>query len=135
MNYIDGNEIKNALETTYRVYLCGDLKKPQELQWIHDDKNEIGISKYTCFTADQPHYHTWATEYNFIVSGATKIFLIDDKQEYLFKEGSIFVIPPMTKYASKHLDKTKILFFKSPGGNDKKIVDIDDFLKKWLSSW
>lgn len=135
MNFINGNEIKNALQTTYRVYLCGDLKKPQDLQWIQDDKNEIGVSKYDCFAADQPHYHTCATEYNFVICGATKIFLIDDEQEYLFKEGSIFVIPPMTKYASKHLEGTEILFFKSPGGNDKKIVDIGGFLKEWLGSW
>ena len=30
---------------------------------------------------------------------------------------------------------TKILFFKAPGGNDKTLFDIDNALKKWLSSW
>lgn len=135
MEYIYGKDIQDALESTYRVYLCGDLKKPQELQWIHDEKNEIGVSQYSKFTADHPHYHTRATEYNFVISGCSKVLLIDENKEFVFEAGSLFVIPPMTKYASKHVENTKVLFFKAPGGNDKQLIDIDDQIKAWLSSW
>lgn len=135
MEFINSSDIQNALQFVNRVYLCGDLQKPQNLQWIHDAKNEVGMSYYRQFTADKPHYHTTATEYNFIISGETKVFLIDEGREFLFKAESIFVLPPLTKYASKHLANTKILFFKSPGGNDKKLIDIDSRLEEWLKNW
>lgn len=135
MVFIGGREIQKALTDSYRVYLCGDLKKPQDLQWIHDDRNELGISYYKQFTADQPHYHTTATEYNYVISGKSKIYLIDERKELLLETGSVFVLPPMTKYASKHFDNTTIIFFKSPGGNDKQLIDVDGKLKDWLSAW
>lgn len=135
MEFIYGSDIQKALESLYRVYLCGDLKLPQELQWIHDEKNELGISYYEKFAADKPHYHINATEYNYIISGKTKIFLIEERRELLLEAGSFFVIPPMTKYAAKHMENTKILFFKSPCGNDKQLIDINDTLKTWLNVW
>lgn len=135
MEYIDGSAIHYALTQTYRVYLCGDLKRPQELTWIHDPNNEVGISLYKNFTADAPHFHLRATEYNFIISGRSKILLLDEQKELVLDEGSLFALPPMTRYASKHQAGTKILFFKSPGGNDKQIVDATHELSKWLLSW
>lgn len=135
MEFIYGSNIHKALESVHRVYLCGDLKQPQDLQWIHDEKNELGISYYKQFTPDQPHYHTTATEYNYVICGKSKVLLIDENREFLLESGSLFVFPPMTKYASKHFENTKILFFKSPGGNDKQAIDISNTLKDWLSSW
>lgn len=95
----------------------------------------MGISHYRKFTADVPHLHTQALEYNYLISGSSKILILDTGEEFVFEEGSIFVIPPMTKYASKHLADTKILFFKSPGGNDKQLIEVDDKVSKWLSAW
>lgn len=135
MEVIHGSNIQKALETVYRVYLCGDLKQPQDLQWVYDERNELGISQYKHFTADRPHYHSTATEYNYVICGKTKVLLIDEKREFLLEPGSLFVLPPMTKYATKHLGDTKILFFKSPGGNDKQIIAIDDTLQDWLKTW
>ena len=105
------------------------------MQWIHDEANEIGVSHYKQFTADRPHYHTSATEYNYIISGSSKFFLIDVGKQILLEAGSLLRLPPMTKYASKHLENTKILFFKSPGGNDKQLLDTDERLNAWLRSW
>ena len=135
MNYIYGKDLTSALDSEYRVYLCGNLKKPQDLKYIHVEKNEMGISHYRKFTADIPHLHTQALEYNYLISGSSKILILDTGEEFVFEEGSIFVIPPMTKYASKHLADTKILFFKSPGGNDKQLIEVDDKVSKWLSAW
>ena len=132
---ICGKEIASALEDSYRVYLCGNLQNPQALKWIHDENNEVGISFYKKYTADQPHFHAKATEYNYVISGSTKLLLIDEQEEVLYDAGSIFVLPPMTKYATKHLAGTKILFFKSPGGNDKSLVQVNPALKKWMDSW
>lgn len=135
MEYILGNELNQALKSDYRVYLCGNLSKPQKMKWIPDEQLEIGTSLYNEFTSDKPHFHHVATEYNYVISGKTKLLLIDEGEEYTFEEGSLFVIPPHTKYASKHLAGTRILFVKNPGGNDKKLIDINQKLTDWLKSW
>jgi len=75
MELIHGEVLYQALKKSYRVYLCGDLKKPQEMEWIYDTKNEVGMSFYKHFSADQPHFHTIATEYNYIISGSSKVLL------------------------------------------------------------
>ena len=135
MEIIHGTDLDRALESIYRVYLCGDLKKPQDLKWIHVEYIEMGNSSYQAFTADQPHYHLHATEYNFILEGKSRFLLVDENKEVELEKHSLIVLPPMTKYASKHTAGTKSLFFKAPGGNDKTLFDIDNALKKWLSSW
>ena len=135
MEYIMGRELIEAFQSDYRVYLCGNLSKPQDMKWIPDSHLEIGTSYYREFTADKPHLHTTATEYNYVVSGMTKVFLIEEGQEFVFETGSLFVIPPHTKYASKHIGGTQILFIKNPGGNDKKLVDVDGALVDWLKLW
>ena len=136
MKYLDGSEIIEALQKTYRVYLCGNLEKPQkELKWIHDEQLEIGISHYQDFTADSPHLHTDATEYNYVIKGSSKVLILAEEREYVFASGSLFVIPQNTKYASKHSADTQILFIKSPGGNDKQLIDVSPKLQTWLQSW
>ena len=84
MNYIMGFDLSEALKTADRVYLCGDLKRQQDLKWIHDTGIEIGVSHYKDFASDRPHFHANATEYNFVMDGASKVLLIDEKKEYLF---------------------------------------------------
>ena len=49
MNYIMGFDLSEALKTADRVYLCGDLKRQQDLKWIHDTGIEIGVSHYKDF--------------------------------------------------------------------------------------
>lgn len=135
MESIHGKNIDRALASTSRVYLCGDLRRPQTLPWIFDERNEAGVSEYRQFTWDAPHLHTNATEYNYVVKGCTKVLLTDTREEFTFEAGSLFVLPPGTPYASKHRAGTRILFFKSPGGNDKRLFPVDGELKTWLSAW
>jgi len=136
MKYISASDLEAFLKTNDRVYLCGNLEKKQEMDWISTDGVEIGISHYKHFKADIPHYHMSNIEYNFILSGESKIFLIEEEKEFHFKENTLFVIPPNTKYASKHQKDTKIMFIKVPGGNDKIVIgDIGEQLTNWLSRW
>lgn len=95
----------------------------------------MGISFYQQFTADLPHFHAIVTEYNYIISGSSKILLLDEHEEITLETGSLFVFPPMTKYIAKHQAGTKILFFKSPGGNDKQLIDMTKELHTWCQSW
>ena len=137
MNYIIGSDISKVLDIKDRIYLCGDLKKPQQLEWIEDERLEIGMSRYKGgeFQADIPHYHETNTEYNFVLSGTTKFLLIDERREMEFEKGSLIVVPPGTKYASKHKAGTEILFIKIPAGDDKVIVDVDESIQDWLKDW
>ena len=135
MNYIMGFDLSEALKTADRVYLCGDLKRQQDLKWIHDTGIEIGVSHYKDFASDRPHFHAHATEYNFVMDGASKVLLIDEKKEYLFEKGSLFIISPGVKYASKHVGDTKVLFIKNPGGDDKQLIEAGENVKHWLSEW
>jgi len=135
MKHIHGTELFESLLGNNRIYLCGNLKKPQDLQWIHDDNIEVGISYYQEFTADLPHQHSIVSEYNFVVSGSCKVLVVSEQKEYIFEEGSLFIIPPQTKYASKHRSNTKILFFKVPGGNDKELIEVSPSIQEWLSKW
>lgn len=134
--FICGESLNKALKSKHRLYLCGNLQKPQEeLECIIDKNIEIGTSDYKEFTADAPHFHDTATEYNYVIKGKVKILLIDEKKEYEFGEDSLFIFQPNTKYACKNQAGTKVYFVKSPGGNDKKIISVNDSLKEWLVSW
>lgn len=134
-NYIKGSEIKKALEQQYRIYLCGGDHIKQSLPCLLDEQLEIGISDYAEFTADKPHYHTRATEYNFVVKGSSKVLMIETGEEQLFEEGSIYVLDANTKYACKNAPGTMIYFIKCPGGNDKQVIATTDDIINWLSSW
>jgi len=42
-----------------------------------------------------------------VLHGATKVYNIDDGNEYVFNKGSLFIISPNTRFASKHFANTK----------------------------
>lgn len=46
---IDNKVIKKSLENVTRQYLVGNLFKPQEINFIKDERVEIGISSYSKF--------------------------------------------------------------------------------------
>lgn len=129
-------EIDNALEKEYRQYLTGKLTREQKnLKHIEDDI-EIGISYYKEFTADKPHLHPIATEHGYILQGAIKVRCLDGSNKiYEFKTGDFFVIPTGMPCATKNAPNTKVLFIKSPGINDKTLVEADAETKEWLKHW
>lgn len=128
--------LNGALEKEYRQYLTGHLQRSQEhLQHIDDDI-EIGVSHYKAFTADKPHMHPSCTEHSLVLQGSLRVRLLDgSKEEYEFHEGDFFLLRPGIPYASKNAPDTRILFIKSPGINDKVLVEIDEETKIWLSAW
>lgn len=129
-------ELNSALEKEYRQYLAGHLQHPQEhLQHIDDDI-EIGVSYYKTFTADKPHIHPSCTEHSLVLQGCLRMRLLDgSREEYEFREGDFFILRPGVPYAAKNASDTRILFIKSPGVNDKVVVEMDEETKAWLSEW
>lgn len=136
MEIIRKEQLCNALQQSYRQYLTGHLSVPQPSLKHIDDDIEIGMSLYKEFTADTPHVHPVCTEHAYILQGAIRIKLLDGSgEEQEFKAGDFFLLRPGTPYATKNAPGTQVLFIKSPGMNDKTIVETDEETKKWLSAW
>lgn len=136
MEIIKSYETEVALKKEYRQYLAGHLKKPQPYLKHIDDDIEVGISFYEDFKADKPHVHPQCTEHGYVLQGAVKVLLLDgSNKEYELTCGDFFVLRPGIPYATKNNAGTKVLFIKSPGINDKQLVDVNDDLNKWLSAW
>lgn len=131
----DSSEINEALHQAYRIYLSGHLEKPETVIAHLDIAPECGLSQYDTFTSDKPHCHKYNYEFNYVIAGQTKVLYLDTMEEFLVTEGGLFVVQPNQAYATKHQANTRIIFFKSPGGNDKELVDVPDELKQWLSAW
>lgn len=129
-------QIDGALEKEYRQYLAGRLTRVQKYLPHIDDDIEVGISYYKDFTADKPHKHPIATEHGYVLEGLVRIKLIEgEKKEYEFKSGDFFVIEKNVPYVTKNAAGTKILFIKSPGINDKTVIEVDYEILDWLSRW
>lgn len=128
-------DIKDALKNTTRQYLVGHLKLPQELDHIDDTNIEIGVTDYKEYTIEAPHWHKVAYEYQYMISGETKYLDIDTGKETYYVAGDFYRIDPETKYAQKSLGGTTILFIKTPPGNDKVVVEVNDNVQKWLEKW
>ncbi|WP_299090930.1 cupin domain-containing protein [uncultured Metabacillus sp.] len=129
---IRGEQIVKSLENTSRQYLVGRLSRPQELDYIEDDKLEIGITSYDEYISESPHYHTQAYEYQFIVKGMTEYIDVETGEVYTFKQGDFYVTPPGIKYAQRSQPGTEIFFVKTPPGNDKQVIETTDEIKEWL---
>lgn len=135
MHIINKNQIDNGLEKEHRIYLCGNLGFPSPSPHIATDGYEIGITHYKEYTCEKPHYHTINTEYNYVISGSLKILDIDNNKEYLLNSGDFFVIEPNQKYITKALADTSVIFSKTPGGNDKNVINTDKNIIEWGEKW
>lgn len=132
---LKNSTITSSLQNNHRQYLVGNLQLPQELTNIHDDNVELGITKYSNFKFEVPHFHTEVTEYQMILDGAAKYVDLSQNQEYLLEKGDVFVIRPNTTYIQKSPKGTVILFFKYPGKNDKVTVTASEKMLTWASAW
>src|SRR5687767_8808530 len=113
---IQNRDIESALSETTRQYLVGQLAKPQNLTHIDDSLIEIGITSYDGFISEEPHYHSQANEYQYMINGMTEYLDIETGVEYQFKKGDFYKIPPGVKYAQRSKPGTIILFIKTPPG-------------------
>ena len=59
------------------------------------------------------HYHKFAQEVFFVISGEIKVFLKceDESEEYLFKDGDMFAIPPEVRHKFSFEKDTYLVAF------------------------
>ena len=94
---ITQEQIQNVLLNEHRQYLVGDLKLPQRLQYIYDDKVEMGITRFEKYACEKPHFHPIVTEYQIILNGEAKYVDIEANREYMVKAGDIIEIREKSK--------------------------------------
>lgn len=129
---ISNAEITGALKDTTRQYLAGNLSKPQQVEFICDERLEIGISSYPCHQSEPTHVHKVATEYQYMISGWTEYMDVETGETYEFRKGDFYAIFPGTAYSQRVKAGTSILFIKVPSVNDKELVDISQEQLQWL---
>jgi 8-oxo-dGTP pyrophosphatase MutT (NUDIX family)/uncharacterized cupin superfamily protein len=133
-NHINKESIDAAFASVRRQYLVGELKLPQIVNAFPDNRIEVGISHYAAAASEEPHYHTQATEYQYMLSGMTEYLDLDSGETHIFRSGDFYSISQGTKYAQRVKQKTAILFIKTPAGNDKKVIAIDQNTRAWLDT-
>ena len=131
---IENEEIAKVLETTTRQYFVGNLSRPQQIQFVRDERLEIGISSYPEAFTEQPHKHDIATEYQYVISGWTEYMDMETCEVHTFRKGDFFAILPHTAYSQKGKAGTKILFIKTPSINDKQAVGTSEEQQRWLDT-
>ena len=131
---ITSGEIRQALEQVSRQYLAGNLSRPQAVAHYDTSDLEIGITSYSDDACEQPHFHTQATEYQYMLSGWTQYLDTDTGEEYEFRSGDFYVIEPGTTYAQRSKRGTQILFIKVPSTNDKNVITPGPNVEAWLAS-
>ena len=128
---ITSHDIEEVLKGVSRQYLVGNLKRPQELEFVEDEHLEIGITDYNTYTAELAHYHTEAVEYQYMLSGWTKYMDVTTGEVFEFKKGDFYCIEKDTVYAQKSKNGTRILFIKVPSINDKHVVETNERIRNW----
>jgi 8-oxo-dGTP diphosphatase len=131
---IKNNDIEEVLKGVSRQYLAGNLKRAQQLEFVRDERLEIGITCYSEYTTEPVHFHTEAIEYQYMLSGWTKYMDVETGTEYEFKKGDFYCIEKNTTYAQKSTKGTRILFIKTPSINDKNVIETSEIVKEWYDS-
>lgn len=128
---LDSQDIRNALQGTTRQYFVGNLSRPQKLQFMKDERLEIGLSSYSEYTHEPAHIHSTATEYQYVISGWTEYMDVETGNVLEFRQGDFYAIMPGTAYSQRIKAGTTILFIKTPSINDKQLVALSEEQERW----
>lgn len=133
--FIDGEDVEAALGDAGRAYLVGHLFKPQRtLDHIGslDSTIEVGTTRYDRPTVDQAHLHTWNTDISVVLSGLFAVRILSTGETRFLRKGGVCVLEPGVPHICIASAGTQVLFVKSPGGNDKTKVELDDDAQQWI---
>lgn len=131
---IRNEQVQKATLEGYRQYFCGNLQRPQSLDFVQTESLEVGTSHYAIFTYDTPHLHTFTPDMIYILEGQYHIKLLRTGQIFILEKGDFISIPANEPYASKAKAKTTTLFIKQTAVNDKVNVQITAEDEIWLKA-
>lgn len=118
---ISGRLLQEALATSNRQYLVGNLQLPQQIDFIHDERLEIGVTKYDQETSEAPHWHTVQREYQYMLAGRTIYTDVITGETLEYRADDFYGILPEICYSQVSDPGTMILFIKYPAMNDKMV--------------
>lgn len=127
------DDIQSALKAQGRQYFIGDLKRPQQLEYMNLGDLEVGSTLYQQVASDTPHYHSKSSEIIYVLRGCYKILIISENIEYSISEGDFVVLPPNTAYVGKAAVPNTQTFFIKAGGNDKITVASNEQIQSWVA--
>ncbi len=126
-------DIQKATAQSYRQYFCGNLKRPQLLDYVQTESLEVGTSNYSVFTKDEPHYHRLTPDIIYVLDGEYHIWLLNgESSPVVLREGDFVSIPPNSAYASKAKAGTRTIFIKHIRESDKVPIEPSLEVKQWL---
>ena len=137
MYFIDGTDVDAALGKAGRAYLVGHLARPQEgLKHVGslESEIEVGTTRYDVPTADTPHLHEWNTDITVVLHGEYAVRDLRTGECKVLGPGGACIIEPGTPHTCVAAANTQVLFVKTPGGNDKRIVDLDEEARRWVDA-
>ncbi len=135
MKSVKGIQVNEVLQRKVRTYLCGHHLQDEGVDYLDSEQLEIGISRYTEFTAEKPHRHQWNHEYNLVVKGKVKVYVFGENKEYVFEENDLYMVEPGMDYVTKAMADSEVVFMKIPGGNDKELIEMTPEIEEWLRAW
>lgn len=136
--FLSGCDVAAALRAAGRVYLVGHLQREQDcLTHVGSlsDPTEIGMTRYDTLTVDQPHLHTYNTDFTFVLSGTFAIRIIPTGEVRVLGKNGLCVIKPGVAHVCVASPGTQVLFVKVPGGNDKECVELDEASQAWVEEY
>ena len=137
-HFIEGKDVDQVLGPSGRVYLAGHLGRPQP-QFEHigslPEPTEVGITRYSSLTVDQPHVHELNTDFTYVLRGTFAVRIIPTGEVRVLGEGGLCVIEPGLAHVCIAHQGTQVLFFKIPGGNDKVLVELDQASCEWVDRY
>lgn len=137
-HFVEGDDVDQALGPAGRVYLAGHLGRPQP-QFDHigelPDPTEVGVTRYSSLTVDQPHVHELNTDFTYVVRGTFAVRIIPTGEVRVLEEGGLCVIEAGLAHVCIAHPGTQVLFFKVPGGNDKVPVLLDQASREWVEAY
>jgi|GEM_PF-1600696 len=135
VHFIDGSDVDAALDDAGRTYLVGHLGHPQpQLGHVGSLPTpiEVGMTRYNRTTADVPHLHEWNTDIVVVITGTYAVRILSTGETKVLSPGGTCVIEPGIAHVCVAEGGTQVLFIKTPGGNDKKVVDPDGAIREWV---
>lgn len=128
---LPGAGIEAALTVNPRQYLVGDLARPQELANPTVGATEIGIVDYAEVSLEPPHFHPENGEFIYVLAGRILMWDLEADVVHTLNAGDFLAMAPGHPHAQKSAAGTRLLFVKSPGGNDKTLLELTPEILAW----
>ena len=134
-HFLPATTIDAVLGSAGRVYLTGHLERPQA-SFPHistlASAVELGITRHDVPAAEQPHLHERNTDIMVVQRGSYAVRILSTGASRVMGAGDVCVLEPNVPHVCVASAGSQVMFFKTPGGNDKVPVELDPPSAAWV---